>query len=330
MDNLDRIGVVIIGRNEGERLHNCFRSITISFNNVVYVDSGSTDNSVILAKSFGALIVELDTSIPFSAGRARNAGFSLLIKSRPRLKFVQFIDGDCQLFKGWLTVACKFLTNSCEYAIVAGKRKEAHPEKSIYNLLCDIEWNTPVGEASACGGDFFCRIESFREVGGFNPSVVAGEEPELCYRLRLNGWKIYRLCHDMTLHDAAMTKFAQWWMRSVRSGHAYAQGFDMYGKGSERYNFRECSKIWLWALVIPLLITTLIFVRSKFFLFMLLLYGIQAIRIHLTLKNKIPNARHRFIYAISMVIVKFPELIGQLIYIRKKLLGQTLTIIEYQ
>lgn len=160
------IGVVVIGRNEGERLRQCFESLALPYILVVYVDSGSTDGSVELAESYGITVVRLDDSIPFSAGRARNEGFNKLIGLYPKLEFVQFVDGDCKVFDGWLGAAAVYLSKNITYAIVAGRRKEIYPEKSLYNLLCDIEWDTPIGDSKACGGDFMVRTLAFQKVGG--------------------------------------------------------------------------------------------------------------------------------------------------------------------
>ena len=71
---LHQIAVVVIGRNEGERLRQCLMSIDKGVAGIVYVDSGSTDQSIALAESLGAQVVELDASIPFTAARARNVG----------------------------------------------------------------------------------------------------------------------------------------------------------------------------------------------------------------------------------------------------------------
>ena len=179
-----RIGVVIIGRNEGERLRACLESVCCRQTNVVYVDSGSEDESLSLASSFGAKIVELDTSVPFSAARARNAGFHELLDRSPTTQYVMFVDGDCQVASGWLETAEQALAADSELAVVFGRRRERFANASIYNRLCDIEWNSPIGEALSCGGDSVVRAESFEQVNGFNPMVVAGEEPELCFRLR--------------------------------------------------------------------------------------------------------------------------------------------------
>ena len=232
-------GVVAIGRNEGDRLVGCLASVAGRSGPVVYVDSGSTDGSVEAADRLGASVVALDLALPFTAARARNAGLARLLEVDPDLEFVQFVDGDCEVVAGWLERAEAALMADPGLAVVCGRRRERHPEASIYNRLCDLEWDTPVGPAKACGGDALMRVGALRQVGGFDPSLIAGEEPELCVRLRREGWRIERIDAEMTLHDAAMTRFVQWWKRSVRAGHAFAEGAAKHGRPPERHWARE-------------------------------------------------------------------------------------------
>src|SRR5438874_4116422 len=147
------VGVVTIGRNEGERLRVCLESALRASRHVVYVDSGSTDGSVAMAKQMGVHVVELDLTIPFTAARARNAGFEKLVEIAPDAEFVQFVDGDCEIVQGWVERAVSECSAKPQAAIVCGRRRERFVRASIYNTLCDIEWNTPVGTARACGGD---------------------------------------------------------------------------------------------------------------------------------------------------------------------------------
>lgn len=198
---VQQIGVVAIGRNEGNRLKECLLSVLGEGITVVYVDSGSTDGSVALARSLNVHVVELDLSIGFTAARARNAGFEHLLQVNPSIEFVQFVDGDCRVVQGWLQRAANEMVAHPEVVVVCGRRREEFPQNSIYNRLCDIEWDTPVGEAKACGGDAMMRVSALKQVGGFNPSLIAGEEPELCVRLRQNGGKIMRINAEMTCHS---------------------------------------------------------------------------------------------------------------------------------
>src|SRR3546814_11455806 len=67
------------------------------------------------------------------------------------------------------------------------------------------------------------RVDALTEAKGYDPAIIAGEEPELCHRLRGRGWRVWRIDSPMTIHDADMHRPRQWWMRTVRSGFRYAQ-----------------------------------------------------------------------------------------------------------
>lgn len=241
------LGFVVIGRNEGARLERCLSSLLAHDAPAVYVDSGSHDDSVALAQRFGLDVVELDMRIPSTAARARNAGLQWLRRHHPELAFVHFIDGDCELVPGWLDKARTAILAEPELAGVCGRRRERHPDASVYNRLCDVEWNTPVGPAETCGGDALYRIAALVAVDGFSPDMIAGEEPDLGHRLRLRGWSLRRIEGDMTLHDAAMTRFAQWWQRNRRSGYATAEALSRRGRRNPRL-WRAVMSNVVWSL----------------------------------------------------------------------------------
>ena len=245
------VGVVAIGRNEGERLRRCLASLAGTVTRIVYVDSGSTDGSVEMARGLGAEVVELDRAVPFTAARARNAGLARLVQVAPDLSLVQFVDGDCEVAAGWIDAAMGSLREQPAVAVVCGRRRERDPGASPFNRLCDMEWDTPLGFADACGGDALMRVEPVRAAGGYDESLIAGEEPDLCLRLRRGGWRILRIDAEMTLHDAAMTRVRQWWRRTMRGGYAYAEGAARHGGGPERYWVREVRSNWLWGLALP-------------------------------------------------------------------------------
>ena len=145
------------------------------------------------------------------------------------------------------------LTNTQKWPQSAGRLRERFPDRSVYNMLCDIEWNTPVGETKACGGNAMLRADALTQVGKYREDLIAGEEPELCVRLRASGWKIWRLDVEMALHDAAMTRFGQWWKRTKRAGYAFAQGAHLHGAPPERAGVRQSRSAWVWGLAIPVL-----------------------------------------------------------------------------
>lgn len=318
------LGCVVIGRNEGDRLIRCLESLG-GTGSVVYVDSGSSDGSVEAARRLGASVVELDMATPFTAARARNEGFAALKASLPQMQLVQFVDGDCELAPGWIGTALAAMADRPKAAAVCGRRRERHPEASVYNRLCDIEWNTPLGEAAACGGDSLMRTAAFETAGGFNPQLMAGEEPELCARLREAGWTIWRLDAEMTLHDAAMSRFRQWWMRSVRGGFGYAQAWDLSRRRPIVLYARELKRALLWGGLLPLLIVAGAFLHPLAGLAFAAAYPLQILRI--AARRGVAN-RDSWAYAAFMVLAKFAELQGALRYFRRP--GRARRLIDYK
>jgi GT2 family glycosyltransferase len=328
---LKQIGLVAIGRNEGQRLRQCLVSALGKVALVVYVDSGSTDGSVELARSLGVEAVELDLSIPFTAARARNVGFARLLELAPDIEFVQFVDGDCEMADGWIDRALNELETRPDVAAVCGRRRERYPEATIYNQLCDIEWDTPVGETQACGGDSMMRATAFVQIEGFNPTLIAGEEPELCLRLRQKGWKILRLDAEMTLHDAQMTTFTQWWKRAQRAGHAYAEGSWMHGSEPERHWVKETRSTWFWGLVLPVLALAMAWPTKGWSLLLCSAYALATYRTYnYYVKQRNFTAKNAAVYALSCVVAKFPQLQGQIQFHLRRLLGQRSNLIEYK
>jgi len=308
--NMSPIGVVVIGRNEGERLRVCLRALDTVTRPVVYVDSGSTDDSIHLARSSGAHVIELDSRIPFTAARARNAGLARLLEVAPDTRLIQFVDGDTELAPGWLENGPKALEDDSTVGVVCGRLRERYPERSVYNRLCDIEWDTPVGERKACGGNALMRVEALRCVGGFDPTVPGAEDDEICLRIRRAGWRVLRIDADMGQHDAAMTHFRQWWRRAVRCGYAYAQGAWLHGRGPERHFVCERRRVLFWGAGLPLLIVGSTWPSGGWSLLALLLYPIQAVRVMLRERKRCVPRGALAAYGLACILGKFPELVG--------------------
>ena len=323
-----RTGVVAIGRNEGERLRRCLHSLQRIISRTVYVDSGSSDGSVLLGRSSGVLVLELDPAIPFTAARARNEGLRRLLDAYPTLEYVFFVDGDCEVAEGWVEKAVQFLDVHPDVAVAWGTRRERYPEKSVYNMLCDIEWqDAPCGETKYCGGDAVMRVAAFQQVRGYRPDLICGEEPELCVRLRQGGWRIWRLNEEMTLHDAAQYRFGQWWKRSLRGGYAYAQGVALHGAPPERHSVSQSRRAWLWGLWIPVAIVALGVTVGWWALLLLLLYPLQVARLA---SRGTRSKRDNWWRAAALVLSKFPEMLGQSKFLRDRYRGIQSRLIEYK
>ncbi len=322
--------MIAIGRNEGERLKRCMRSLPADLGLVVYVDSGSTDGSVQFAQEHGAEVVGLDMSRPFSAARARNAGVERLRQRRPELELVQFIDGDCELDPGWLDSGLRELEADAATAVVCGRRRELSPRQTPYNQLCDMEWDTPIGEASACGGDALMRLAALREVGGYDETLIAGEEPELCLRLRRAGHRIQRIDHEMTRHDAQITRFSQWWLRNVRAGHAYAEGYHRHGDGPEHFNERAVRSNVAWGLAVPAASLALSGPTLGGSLLLFGLYGVLYRRVLADCKARGAAASDAALYARYTTLGKIAQAQGFLQFHHRRLTRGDRKLIEYK
>jgi GT2 family glycosyltransferase len=319
--------IVIIGRNEGPRLVQCLQSLGQIAAPVIYVDSGSTDGSADLARKWGAEVIALNQG-PYSAARSRNAGFQYAAHTQMAPRFIQFLDGDCELDPRWLESACTALDAGPDTALVFGSLRERHPGRSIYNLFCDLEWRGDPGETESSGGIFMARAAAFQAAGGFNSYIIAGEEPDLCYRLRQAGWKILRIDAEMGTHDAGIHHFSQWWRRCLRSGHAYAEAATLYKK-NEGYWRRETRSVCFWGMFLP----AAIIAGAAFNIFAAILaaaYPVLAARIYHTARRRAFTRKESILYSALCTLAKFPQACGILYFHILRLRGKRTSIIEYK
>ncbi len=321
------VGVVVIGRNEGDRLRRCLTSAVREARYLLYVDSDSSDGSVALAQSLGVETLTLDPGTQLSAARARNEGRERLRQMQPALRYLQFVDGDCELLHGWLASAAEFLDAHAEIAVVSGGLREKSPASSVFNTLIQFDWDLPTGEVRNCGGIAMIRASAFDQVKGFRTDLIAGEEPELCLRLPRAGWRIWRLDQEMALHDLAMSRFSQWWKRALRSGHAFAEGVLMYGAPPERHYLREYRSALAWGLGVPLATVALAVFLGPSGALLLALYPLQVVRLALRGKR---SPRENWLRGFFLVIGKFPEMLGILRFQMRRALGQQPRRIDYK
>ena len=320
----ENVAAILIGRNEGDRLVRALAALAArGISPIVYVDSNSTDTSVEEARAIGAEVIELDMSVPFTAARARNAGWKRALELAPGTEFLQFLDGDCELVEGWIEAALAAFAEDPKLAVVCGRRRERFPEASRWNRMIDREWNSPIGEAIACGGDALMRRETVEEVGGYREDLIAGEEPEMCFRMREKGWKVRRIDAEMTLHDADMTAFGQWWKRAMRAGHAFAEGAFLHGKSPERFRVTEARRGLIWGAGIPLLAILAALLITPWAFLILLIYPVQVLRLRF-------QQGQPWEEAFFLTVAKFAEARGAFRFHLRRLMGRKKTLIEYK
>ncbi len=328
---IDDLGLVVIGRNEGERLRRCLASVCARTSSAVYVDSGSTDGSPALARSFGAHVVELDMAQPFTAARARNAGFRVLCERKPSLRFVQFLDGDMEVLDGWLDTAVAFMRAHEHVVALSGVRQERHPDRNIFHRIADVEWRLgESGETDAFGGDVMVRVDAFEHVGGYDPSVIAAEDNELALRMRLSGGTVWRIDQPCTLHDVAMSHPSQWWQRAKRTGYAYAQVHSLHRFGPEPAFAFESKRVVLWGACVPATAVGLSLPTLGASLGLFGLYAVQVARITKQTRARGFGLRHSLAWGLNCALSKFPESLGLAKFHLDRARGRTPRIIEHK
>ena len=318
----DDIGVVVIGRNEGDRLTLCIDALLgsgVPVDRLVYVDSGSSDGSLERVRARGVDAIAIDA--PFTAAKGRNAGYEHLIaKHGDALLALQFVDGDTEYFPAWIDVASKLLRDDDTVAAVTGHLQERRPDASVYNLLCNLEWNGVVGDIDTFAGNVMIRVSALQKSGLYNPELIAGEDPELGIRVRkATGQRIVRIDEPMCLHDVDMTRASQWWRRCVRAGHAYAQVSSMHGEAPLRFWKKETRSIWLWG-ALPVVALPLAGPA----------WASLAWRIYKDARRRGLDARSARLYAVYTTAAKLPQALGQATFWWNKLRGVSSKIIEYK
>ena len=332
MDKLNNIGLVVIGRNEGKRLPLCFDSLKDLTCQKIYVDSGSTDNSIEIAQSNQIDIIELDPNQPFSAARARNEGFERLIELNPELEFVQFIDGDCTLLPDWLTTGRSALLENPKRAAVIGHLTERNKDGSPYNRLCALEWKSSLGDLTdygALGGISLIRVSVLKELGGFNPQVIAGEDSEFGVRMGLAGYVITKIDCDMATHDANILQFSQWWKRAVRGGHAIGQRAYLNGQSDHKDCVKERNSTLFWALLIPALILLLLLPTQGYSLALGCIYFYLCYRVMNFRLTQGDSSQDAWFYTKFLLLTKFANMVG-LVKFYVNNLSKQYHIIEYK
>jgi glycosyltransferase involved in cell wall biosynthesis len=322
---------VLIGRNEGQRLVRALESVTEEGRPVVYVDSGSTDGSAEAAHSRGAQVVDLDMSVPFTAARARNAGFERLRAWAPHIEYVQFIDGDCEVAPGWIEVAAETLDADPELVAVCGYRRERHPERTVFNRICDVEWrNGPVGPITHFGGDVMIHADALANIGGYDASLIAGEDEEVGIRLRLAGGALVRINRTSTLHDADMHRLSQWWQRAKRCGHAYAELHRRHGGPPERKFQTELRRTWLWGALVPAGALGLTLPTMGLSWLALGAYPLRAVRTARRTRERGFSWVDALAWGASCAAAPIPEAIGALKFHADRLRKKPPRLIEYK
>jgi glycosyltransferase involved in cell wall biosynthesis len=326
------ISVVIIGRNEGVRLQRCIASVQQAHwhqlrHDICYVDSRSTDDSLALAQAQGVQTLLLPEG-PMCAARARNLGWQAATGD-----YILFLDGDTELHPDFVGHALQALDDP-RLCAAWGHRRESNPLQSLYTRVLDLDWVYPPGISPYFGGDVLVRRSALAQVDGFDATLNAGEEPELCARLRAKGWQIVHLDVPMTRHDLAVRTFKAYARRCYRSGIAYAEvTHRMRGLGDAlwQHEARRDLVHGLLYVAAPALLL-LAFLSHVLVGFLLCLLGLAVLlRSAWHCRSKADgNALLALQYAVHSHLQKIPALFGQLAWKRAHARSQRLALVDYK
>lgn len=323
----DRLGVVVIGRNEAVRLKKTLQAVIKAGVPLIYVDSQSKDNSVELARSLNVEVLVLSKDKAINASRARNEGARALITKFPTLRYLQFLDGDTTLDTEWLDAAFIHMEASPSVGFVSGQLREKDRDDNVYRRLCDMEWRweaTENAEPCRLGGMGVMRLTAYLSSGGYDESLIAGADPELYSRLAKADWALHVLQDAMGIHDSGMQSFQQWWTRNLKSGFGFANGQSSGAWGRERRS------AILWGGIIPLSLIIMSILFTSWALLLLLIYPLNAYRIWISPAKKEFSPSDRWLYASACMASKFSQFIGIVRYYWRSQMKQTASVIQYK
>jgi len=196
------ISVVVIGRNEAARLGACMESIRSSLSvlshEILYIDSKSTDDSVAIAKAYGARCFVLKDQNT-TAGLGRYVG-----TKEAKGEYILFLDGDMQLEKGFCEKAMMAMAQR-SYDGCSGIRKDVYMKDGQLAGTNDNYFGcTAERIVPEFGGAVFLKKEALERVGGWSADTIACEEAELHARLVAAGCRIAELPVPMIVHTDAV------------------------------------------------------------------------------------------------------------------------------
>jgi cellulose synthase/poly-beta-1,6-N-acetylglucosamine synthase-like glycosyltransferase len=327
------ISVVVIGRNEGQRLARCLESVRrmpgLRNTELIYVDSNSKDGSPELAACYGARVIVLDAPRT-TAALGRNAGWRAA-----NGEFILFLDGDTILHPNFANAALAPMLQDPSVVAVWGHRREIHPEASIYNRILDLDWVYAPGIAEFCGGDVLMRRRAIEEAGGYDAELIAGEEPELCRRMRARGYRILHIDHPMTGHDLQITRWSQYWKHAARAGHAFAEISARFRNSEDRFWHAERKRnlvrgtFWMASLAIALILSAVAFTVLPFLIWLALLL-IMSLRSAWKSRWKSRHVPTLLLYGVHSHLQQIPICVGQIRYTLDQRRGNRRALIEYK
>lgn len=211
-----KLAVVLISRNQAWNIARLIESViketeAIPSREIILVDSASSDKTVEIASKYPIRILRLHDTQRLSPSAGRYMGYKYTTG-----ELMLFVDGDNEMYPGWLEKAMKIFEENPDLAGLAGPRVPLLKSATDADKppLVDRNLNATVKSLYADGTAMF-RREALAKAGQFNPYIYSDEEPELCVRLRHAGYRMlhtkYPIAYDYTdPAEEIATRIARW------------------------------------------------------------------------------------------------------------------------
>jgi GT2 family glycosyltransferase len=184
---LPRVSFIIPVRDDAVRLGRCLESIKRNqypreLVEMIVVDNGSTDGSIRVARQHGAIVLRSNGRVAELRNRGAQAALGGILA---------FVDSDHEIDDRWIRSAVDVLS-SCDVG-AAGAPYTAPPaatwvQESYDDLRArpaarqDVDW--------LASGNLAVSRKPFELLGGFDQSLEACEDVDLCNRLQQAGLRI--------------------------------------------------------------------------------------------------------------------------------------------
>jgi hypothetical protein len=247
---------------------------------------------------------------------------------------VLFLDGDTILHPAFVSQSLEQFRNP-EVAIVWGHRREIATGDSFFNRVLDLDWISPAGITDYCGGDALIRRDVLEQTHGYNEMLIAGEEPEMCRRIRGLGYKILHVDLPMTGPDLAMKSWKQYWRRATRTGYAYAEVSERFRSSDMPFWDKEAHDNRVRAIILMALPLGGILLSAvlKSWWPLIAVLGLLTLLVLRTAAKagwKSQDSVTRILYGMHSHMQQIPILWGQLQYAQDRRSGQKRGLIEYK
>jgi glycosyltransferase involved in cell wall biosynthesis len=213
------VSIVLAAKNASGTIGKCLaslQSLQYSDFEIIVVNDGSSDDTALILKSYPG--IKNITTAGVGRSLARNLGVQAA-----KGDFIAFTDADCIVDRNWLNALLEEFISDDSGAVGGIQRSPADETwfgKKVHRFLSACSFFTnyvqsfpgprEVTHNPSC--NVMYRKSAFDKVRGFSTDLQAGEDPELDYRLRCEGYRLHFNPRAIVYHYRVKTLERFWAM----------------------------------------------------------------------------------------------------------------------